>query len=313
LIVQAASIVGLIGPNGSGKSTLLRLLGLIERPAMGQILFNGRSIAPFSNEARFQITLLPQEPFLMKRSVFKNVSYGLKLRRNKNDLVDRVNEALSLVGLASEDFIGRSWYALSGGEAQRVALAARLALKPKVLLLDEPTAAVDVASAELIKEASLRARQDWGTTLIIASHDWQWLHEVCDDILHLFKGKIFGTGRETIVFGPWQEMGLGRWGKKLPDSQQLLVPSPPETDAAAIIDMFSIQDAKSGEGPNDVCLHGVVSRLTLERKSGRIFATIVAGNVPFVAGLSQQQFQDQPLFPGKAIFIRYSLDRIKWI
>jgi tungstate transport system ATP-binding protein len=313
LTVQAASIVGLIGPNGSGKSTLLRLLGLIERPAMGQILFNGRSIAPFSNEARFQITLLPQEPFLMKRSVFKNVSYGLKLRSNKNDLVDRVNEALSLVGLVSEDFIGRSWYALSGGEAQRVALAARLALKPKVLLLDEPTAAVDVASAELIKEASLRARLDWGTTLIIASHDRQWLHEVCDDILHLFKGKIFGTGRETIVFGPWQEMGLGRWGKKLPDSQRLLVPSPPETDAAAIIDMFSIQDAESGEGPNDVCLHGVVSRLTLERKSGRIFATIVAGNVPFVAGLSQQQFQDQPLFPGKAIFIRYSLDRIKWI
>jgi len=313
LKVQPASIVGLIGPNGSGKSTLLRLLGLIERPTMGQIFFNGRSIGPFSDEARFQVTLLPQEPFLMKRSVFKNVSYGLKLRNNKDDLIGRVNEALSLVGLASEEFVQRPWYALSGGEAQRVALAARLALKPKVLLLDEPTASVDAASAQLIKEASLRARQELGTTLIVASHDWQWLYEVCDDILHLFNGKIFGSRRETMVFGPWQELETGRWGRKLSDSQELLVPSPPDKDAAAVIDVFSIQDAESREAPNDVCLRGIVSRLTLERNSGCIFVTIVAGNVPFVVGLSQQQFQDRPLFPGKTIFIRYSLDRIRWI
>ncbi len=69
-----------------------------------------------------------------------------------------------------------------------MALAARLALKPKVLLLDEPTASVDAASAQLIKEASLRARKELGTTLIVASHDWQWLYEICDEILHLLTG-----------------------------------------------------------------------------------------------------------------------------
>ncbi|UCF89751.1 MAG: ABC transporter ATP-binding protein, partial [Desulfobacterales bacterium] len=201
LTVQPASILGLIGPNGSGKSSLLRLLGLIERPTQGQILFNGRRVEPFSEEARFLITMLPQEPFLMKRSVFKNVSYGLKLRGHRTDAFDRVNEALTLVGLASKDFARRPWYALSGGEAQRVALAARLALKPQVLLLDEPTASVDAASAQLIKEASLRARQELGTTLIVASHDWQWLYEICDAILHLFNGRIFRRSRETIVFG----------------------------------------------------------------------------------------------------------------
>ncbi|MBW2181462.1 MAG: ATP-binding cassette domain-containing protein, partial [Deltaproteobacteria bacterium] len=127
LTVQPASIVGLIGPNGSGKSTLLKLLGLIERPTQGRILFNGHLVGPFSNEARFLITLLPQEPFLMKRSVFNNVAYGLKLRGNGKDVVDRVHEALSLVGLPGKDFARRPWYALSGGETQRVALAARLA------------------------------------------------------------------------------------------------------------------------------------------------------------------------------------------
>jgi len=156
LVLQPASIVGLIGPNGSGKSTLLRLMGLIERPSQGNILFNSRIVEPFSDKARFHITMLPQEPFLMKRSVFKNVSYGLKLRGNSNDVLSQVKEALSLVGLSSEDFVRRPWYALSGGEAQRVALAARLVLKPKVLLLDEPTASIDAASAQLIKEASTR-------------------------------------------------------------------------------------------------------------------------------------------------------------
>ncbi len=87
LKVQPASIIGLIGPNGSGKSSLLRLLGLIERPTQGEILFNGRRVEPFSDEARFRITLLPQEPFLLKRSVLNNVSYGLKLRGNGKEVL----------------------------------------------------------------------------------------------------------------------------------------------------------------------------------------------------------------------------------
>ena len=105
LTVQPASIVGLIGPNGSGKSTLLRILGLIERPRQGKILFNGREVEPFSDEARFLITVLPQEPFLMKRSVFKNVSYGLKLRGNGSDLIDQVNQALGTKGAIQLHFV----------------------------------------------------------------------------------------------------------------------------------------------------------------------------------------------------------------
>ena len=313
LTVQPASIVGLIGPNGSGKSTLLKLLGLIERPTRGKIHFNGRLVEPFSDEARFLITILPQEPFLMKRSVFNNVSYGLKLRGNGRDVVDRVNEALSLVGLPGKDFVRRPWYALSGGEAQRVALAARLALKPKVLLLDEPTASVDAASAQLIKEASLRARQELGTTLIVASHDWQWLYEICDEILHLFKGRIFGTGRETIIFGPWQKLGTGKWGKILSDNQQLCVPAPPDQEAAAVIDVLSIRANGSSLAGDDIVLRGTVSRLSLEKKTGHLFATILVGDLPFTVRLTPQQNKEHTIFPGETIPIRYRLDQIKWI
>ena len=313
LKVRPASIVGLIGPNGSGKSSLLRLLGLIERPTHGEIFFNGRRVEPFSDEARFLITLLPQEPFLMKRSVFKNVAYGIKLRGNGKSAAQRVNQALSLVGLPVKDFARRPWYALSGGEAQRVALAARLALEPKVLLLDEPTASVDAASAQLIKEASMQIRRDLGTTLLVASHDWQWLYEICDEILHLYNGKIFGTGRETIIFGPWQNLAAGRWGKLLSDNQQLLVPAPPNPEAAAIIDVLSVsEDGFTTEG-GDTVLSGVVSRLSLERKTSQLFATVIVGDFPLTVGLTFQQGKDHNIFPGKTIFIRYRLDQIKWI
>jgi tungstate transport system ATP-binding protein len=313
LAVGPGSILGIIGPNGSGKSSLLRLLGLIERPSRGKILFDGHEVKPFSDEARFLISLLPQEPFLMKRSVFNNVSYGLKLRGNGGDMATRVGEALAWVGLTSADFVRRPWNALSGGEAQRVALAARLALKPKVLLLDEPTASVDAASAQLIKEASLRARQQWGATLIVASHDWQWLFEICDEIRHIFKGQIFGKGRESVIFGPWQEPKPGKWVKVLSDNQQLIVSAPPNQEAAALIHDPAVNESESRAGDDDYVLRGIVSRLSLEKNTGQVVATIIAGNLPFTVGLTPQQKQERTIFPGKDIFIHYSLERIKWI
>ena len=313
LDITGSSIVGLAGPNGSGKSTLLRLLGLIERPTSGQILYNGRPAEPFSDDIRFQVTLLPQEPLLMKRSVFGNVSYGLKLRGEHHDLDDRVTEALSMVGLASEDFSRRPWYALSGGELQRVALAARLVLKPKVLLLDEPTANVDAASAQMIKDAALRARRDWGTTLVIASHDWQWLYEVCDNILHLFKGKVFGTGRENIVFGPWEKSAAGTWIKQMSDNQEIRVPEPPHGDAVAIIEVLSVKENQTQNKPHDVSLQGTVSQLSLDKNSGKVFATIIVGNQPLTIGLTSQQIQAESIFPGRTISIQYSLNQIKWV
>ena len=313
LTVKPASIVGLIGPNGSGKSTLLRLMGLIERPVEGEIRFNGRPVEPFSHEARLQITLLPQEPFLMRRSVFGNVSYGLKLRGDSGNVRERVNEALSMVGLSNESFSRRPWYALSGGEAQRVALAARLVLRPKVLLLDEPTASVDAASAQLIREASLQARQELGTTLIVASHDRQWLYEVCDEILHMFRGRIFEKGHENIVFGPWMKLESGLWGKKLSDRQHVRVPTPPNDESAAVMDGLSLAGGAPAMDDRDFVLRGTVTRFNLERSTGRVFVTVLVENHNFTFVLTPQQAEERMIFPGKAVNICYDPDRIRWI
>jgi tungstate transport system ATP-binding protein len=194
-----------------------------------------------------------------------------------------------------------------------VALAARLALKPNVLLLDEPTASVDAASAQLIKEAALRARRQWGATLVVASHDWQWLYEICDEIRHIFKGKIFGTGRESIIFGPWQEAKPGKWVKILSDHQQLIVPPPPNEEAAAFIEDPAVSEHETRSGDEDHVLRGTVSRLNLEKNTGQVVATIIVGNLPFTVGVTLQQRQARSIFPGKETFIHYSLERIKWI
>ena len=209
LELPRGGIVGVIGPNGSGKSTLLRLAGFVEWRPSGEVRFNGRPAGPFAPEVRDRVALLPQEPFLMKRTVLNNVAYGMQIRKVRENLGERVAKALSYVGLDGREFAHRPAYALSGGEAQRVALAARLILKPDVLLLDEPTSSIDALSAQLIKDAVLKARSEWGTTLVIASHDWQWLYGICDTVFHLLKGRVLGTGRENVLFGPWEPWRRG--------------------------------------------------------------------------------------------------------
>lgn len=191
------SITGLMGPNGSGKSTLLKLLAFAMKPTTGAVLFNGKPELPFSRNVRFNVTLLTQDPYLLKRTVYENIRYGLKIRKShgitcsSSKQIDiEIKEAMTHVGLDFDAFARRKWDELSGGEAQRVAMAARLALKPQALLLDEPTASVDTESAERIKDAAKRARDKWGTTVIVASHDKTWLHGVCDNHINLVQGSV---------------------------------------------------------------------------------------------------------------------------
>ncbi|SDK88037.1 tungstate transport system ATP-binding protein [Maridesulfovibrio ferrireducens] len=187
--VSKGAIIGLAGHNGSGKSTLMRILAFLESPVSGEIIFDGKKIETADIQLRRKVTLLTQEPYLLKRTVAGNVAYGLELR-GATHIESKVRESLSLVGLEPDIFMSRQWYELSGGEAQRVALAARLAINPMVLLLDEPTASLDRESTLLIHEAAVKVREKYGTTLVIVSHDYLWLEDVADKIITFSQGKI---------------------------------------------------------------------------------------------------------------------------
>jgi len=196
LAIAHGSILGLVGHNGSGKSTLLKLLGFLLEPTAGVLEFDGRVVDRAAYRAghllRRRAVLLGQDTCLLKRSVAANVAYGLKLR-GQDAPEARLAEALALVGLDFAEFGRRSWRELSGGEARRVALAARLVLEPAALLLDEPTTGLDRASVEHVKRAVLAARESRGATLVIVSHDQDWLKSCADTILVLEDGRITGS------------------------------------------------------------------------------------------------------------------------
>ncbi|WP_024821661.1 MULTISPECIES: energy-coupling factor ABC transporter ATP-binding protein [Aminobacterium] len=191
LEIYSREIVGILGPNGSGKSTLLRILAFLETPVEGHISFKGQLVSDLTVELRRSVTLLLQDAYLLKRSVRENVGFGLKVRGIiKKEREQRIAEALSVVGLDPVIFASRKWFELSGGEAQRVALASRLVLKPEVLLLDEPTASVDKESADLIQHAIKMCRERWGTTLLLVSHNAEWVKNVSDRLIFLSEGCI---------------------------------------------------------------------------------------------------------------------------
>lgn len=319
LTIEKGSITGLIGPNGSGKSTLLKLLTFAQKPTRGEIFYNGQIALPFSPIVRSKVTLLTQKPYLLKRTIFENIAYGLKIRNDTKNLEVRVKEALSSVGLAYQKFAARKWHELSGGEAQRVSMAARLILKPEVLLLDEPVANVDTESAGLIRNASLTARNDWGATLVIASHDLQWLYSISDQQLSIFKGNIFSTGLENIITGPFLKSGIKSnqniLVKKLNDGQIITLTAPTQSSCTAVIRKKNVSISLEKQPDNGLLnqLAGHILSLLLEEKKGMIMATISICNLVFVLRLTPDQISKDNLYPGKKVILRFHSHDVEWI
>lgn len=163
--LEKNEVLLLTGPNGSGKSTLLRILAFLEKPTSGSLRYFGGPVP------RREVTMLLQEPYLLKESVFRNVTLGLVLRGQKWNLQNEYAAAMEMAGFEDpQAFAPRRPSALSGGERQRVALASRLILKPSVLLLDEPTSFVDARSAGIIVEA-LKKLCHTGCGMVCATHD----------------------------------------------------------------------------------------------------------------------------------------------
>jgi len=192
LSVDPQQIFALIGPSGSGKSTLLKLLCRLLEPSEGEIHFQSKNILEMDPRAlRREVVLVFQSPVLVGKNVLEDLALGFHFSSPRQPTPDNeawAVELLSKVDLAPR-FLHESPKTLSQGEAHRVSLARALAIRPKVLLLDEPTSSLDVVSKKVIEDA-LREASKEGMTIVLVSHDPSQVDRLAEHGLELFQGNM---------------------------------------------------------------------------------------------------------------------------
>jgi len=200
LEIEKGLIYALLGPNGAGKTTLLNILGFLESPSTGNILFRSHPVRfseTFLQPLRKSVVMVEQHPILFTTTVQKNLEFGLKIRRiptkERNQIV---KESLDLVGM--RNFAQAQAHRLSGGETQRVAIARAVAANPEVLLCDEPTSSVDPENQVAIINILRQINDLKKITVIFTTHDRSQVTSLAHHSLFLDHGKLVGSPSENF-------------------------------------------------------------------------------------------------------------------
>ena len=189
LSIAGGEFVVLLGPSGSGKTTTLSMLGGFVEPSAGRILIEGEDVTELPPAKRPTATVFQDYALFPHMNVRSNVAFGLAMRGVARKERERTaEEMLRLVGL--EGFGGRAIHQLSGGQRQRVALARAIAVTPKVLLLDEPLGALDLALRRQMQEELVRIQKRLGTTFVHVTHDQEEAMSIADTVVVMNRGQI---------------------------------------------------------------------------------------------------------------------------
>lgn len=217
LKIEKGSITGLIGHTGCGKSTLLRMLNGLSKPDSGKILLDGHDIWENPKKiaaVRFRVGLVMQYPEyqLFDETVASDIAYGPRnMGLSTEEITARVKEAAAFAGLADE-LLEKSPFELSGGQKRRAAIAGVMAMRPEILVLDEPAAGLDPMGREEIFAGLARYRAESGATVVVVSHSMEDMARYCDRLVVMNDGKILLRGTQSEVFGradELQSIGLG--------------------------------------------------------------------------------------------------------
>lgn len=226
LEVRDGEFLGLIGSTGSGKSTLIQHLNGLLRPTSGRVLVDDVEITATSKGSlkavRKKVGLVFQYPEhqLFEETVRRDVGFGPRnLGLGPDEVEERVREAITMVGLP-ETVLERSPFELSGGQVRRVAIAGVLAMRPKVLILDEPTAGLDPRGREEILGQVCRLHRDFGLTVVLVSHSMEDVARLAQRLVVLHRGRVALEGLPREVFSHAEE--LTRLGLGVPQVTSLL-------------------------------------------------------------------------------------------
>lgn len=211
LEIEAGSFVGIIGHTGSGKSTLIQHLNGLLRPTEGKVLLDGADIWADKSkmrQMRFRVGLVFQYPEyqIFEETVAKDIAFGPRnMGLAEEEVQARVRETAAIVGL-SEEILKQSPFLLSGGQKRRVAIAGVMAMRPEVLILDEPTAGLDPRGREEILQEIQAYRNQTGATILLVSHSMEDVARHAKKILVMNAGKVFCYNTVANVFRRSQEL-----------------------------------------------------------------------------------------------------------
>ena len=223
---ESGEIVGVIGHTGSGKSTLLQHLNGLLKPESGEVFFQNENIWSSKEnvrKCRFGVGLCFQYPEhqLFESTVYEDVAFGPKnMGLSENEIKESVLESIKFVGL-TEDYLEKSPFDLSGGEKRRVAIAGVISMKPKVLVLDEPTAGLDPVGKNDLLDLIKHYNKTTGSTVIFVSHNMDDVALVADRVLVLSEGNIVMSGTVEEVYSKGDE--LLKLGLDVPEITRVLL------------------------------------------------------------------------------------------
>jgi len=199
LEVPEGSLLALLGPSGSGKTTLLRVIAGLEIPDGGSVYYHDQDVTHWAARERNVGFVFQHYALFRHLSVFENVAFGLRVRRRPEaEVRQRVRELLHLIRL--EGLESRYPHQLSGGQRQRVALARALAVRPRILLLDEPFGALDAKVRQELRQWLRRLHDELGVTSVFVTHDQEEAFEVADRVVVMRAGRVEQEGTPREVF-----------------------------------------------------------------------------------------------------------------
>jgi phosphate transport system ATP-binding protein len=210
MTIPDRQVTAFIGPSGCGKSTLLRTFNRMfelypEQRAEGEIVMDGENLLTSKRDVgliRAQVGMVFQKPTPFPMSIYENIAFGVKLYENlsRNEIDDRVEWALTKAALWKEvkDKLQQSGNSLSGGQQQRLCIARAIAVKPEVLLMDEPCSALDPISTGFIEELIGELKKDY--TVVIVTHNMQQAARASDFTAYMYLGDLIEVGKTDDIF-----------------------------------------------------------------------------------------------------------------
>lgn len=303
LSVKKGKILGLLGPNGAGKTTLLEIMAFLSSPTSGGMWFNQQKV-DFTGgklkDLRRRVVLVQQDSILFSTSVSNNVDFPLRIRKAPKAKREQiVGELLDMVGM--RDFGHAPAHKLSSGETQRVAIARALACFPEVILLDEPTANVDVENQIAIERIIREINRTKGISVVFTTHNMIQASRLADETVFLYEGKVARSIYENIFSGRIQTDESGRQLCVAQNGLRLHVQHDKSGPVRISVDPAIVEISRNGnEFSEDNTFKGRLIQLTDEQ--GRVRALVDVG-VPLSVLIPKEVFRSLGLGIGDDVWL----------